>query len=785
MSRRSRTLSAVLGLLVLTVVLVGVCFLLGQGILALCGAVQWRWWAPALGYAVLLVIGGQVIRAPNHADAMALAILVAALAAPALPMVRRALRDAGPQALVVTIGLVLLAAIPFFAFGRTGVLGASVSNDMSQHLTAAYFLRTGHGLRPAAAVGGNLIDTGYPLGTHGLASLVDRASGLGEERVFAAITLAIPVLTALAALALVPSARRGARWGLAALVGLGYMPAAYLAQGSFKETAQALLVLASALALGDLAREEPPRGWRRGVPIGLFAAAGVYNYSYGGAFWTIGTAGVLLLIELLRRPRAALSILRRGIVPALGAVLAAAVVLAPEISRIEQFTKSVFGVEPLTNHGNLFHAINPFETLGVWFSGDFRFNPDPTWISTALGAVCLAVLVASAIWWWRRRELVLPAAVIASVALWVDLALTRNTYNAAKGLVVMAPAVMACFGAPLAAAWGELPRRRPRPLLAARALGAALFMAAAVSSLGVLRSAPVGLGPHEQELAAIRQLVYGKPVLFLANDHFAQWELRGSDLYETSVLYITRTLPGHGQKYGGIPNDIDNFESSDLDRLDYVLTSAGAYTSEMPPNFHLVKRTRSYELYRRFGPTPVREPYEPPGVPGAIFDCGTAKAKQYLAQFRWAGVLPTPVVLTGWQGSIGVPGHSARIRVTLPAGRWDVSLQYVSYTSLALRGPGLHQVLAPNFGVIAAYWSAGTVSSAGRAFWLTATSRPRNWFARLLGSPRGAISPDSPGYAPLWHVAFTAHGVKPRRVPARAACGRYVDWFAPAGSDMH
>jgi hypothetical protein len=349
----------------------------------------------------------------------------------------------------------------------------------------------------------------------------------------------------------------------------------------------------------------------------------------------------------------------------------------------------------------------------------------------------------------------------------------------------MAPVVMACFGAPLAAAWGELPRGRRGGFRAARALGAVLFLAAGISSLGVLRSAPVGLGSHEQELAAIRPIVYGKPVLFLANDHFAQWELRGADLYVTSIIYVTRTLPGHGQKYGGIPNDIDNFESSDLDRLDYVLTSAGAYTSEFPPNFHLVMRTPSYELFRRIGPTPVREPYEPPGVPGAVFDCGTEKAKQFLAQYQWAGVVPRPVVLTDWQGSIGVPGHSARIHVSLPAGRWDISLQYVSYTSVVVQGPGVHQVLAPNYGVIAAYWPAGTLTSDGRPFWLTATSRPRNWFARLLGSPRGAISPDSPRHTPIWHVAFTVHGASPRRVPARAACGRYVDWFAPAGSDMH
>jgi len=773
----------VLGLLALTVVLVAVCFVLGQGILAACGAAQWRWWAPALGYAVLLIVGGQVVRIPHHATAMVVVVVAATLGSLALAMVRRALREAGPEALVVGIGLTLVAAIPFFAIGRPGVLGASVSNDMSQHLTAAFFLRTGHGLRPAAAVGGDLIASGYPLGTHGLASLLTRVSGLGEERAFAAITLAIPVLTALAALGLVPTARRGARFSLAAIVGLGYLPAAYLAQGSFKETAQAFLVLSGALALGDLAREEPPRGWRRGVPIGLFVGGAVYNYSYGGAFWLIGTAGVLLLLETLRRPRSLPSILRRAALPALGAVVAAAVTLSLEVHRIQQFANSVFGAEPLTSHGNLFHAVNPLETVGIWFSGDFRFNPSPPWISSVLGAVALAVLVGGLAWWWRRREMVLPAAVVAAVAIWVDLALTRNTYNAAKGLVVLAPVLMACFGAPLAAAW-SIRTREPRRFVLVRVLGVVLFAAAAVSTLGVLRSAPVGLGSHEQELDAIRPIVYGKPVLFLSNDHFAQWELRGADVYVTNMLYVTRALPESPLKHGGSPTDVDSFQSSDLDRMDYVLTSAGAYSSEMPPNFHLVLRTASYALYHRVGPTPDRAPYEPPGQPGAIFDCTTARARQYLAQYQWAGVLPQPVVLDNWQGSMGVPGRAARIRVSLPAGRWDISLQYVSFTGLVVQAPGLHQVIAANYGQISPYWPAGTVTSRGVPFTLSVTSKRRSWFGRLLGSPRGDISPDTPGHTPIWHVAFTIHGATPRRVPARQACGRYVDWFAPAGSAM-
>jgi hypothetical protein len=503
----------------------------------------------------------------------------------------------------------------------------------------------------------------------------------------------------------------------------------------------------------------------------------------------LAVAGVFLAIAVARRPPALPSILHAAMVPAVGALLVAAVVVAPEITRIEEFTRSIFGVEPTTQHGNLFQAVNPLETIGVWFSGDFRFDPRPEWPSFLFSALGLAALLPSLVWWWRRRALALPAALAASIAVWVELALTRNTYNAAKGLVVMGPLVMACIGAPLAAVWGgrsRVPRTR-RLLIGGRALAAVLIAGAMVSTFVVLRSAPVGLGPHEQELAKMRPLVRGKPVLFLANDHFAQWELRGALLYVTEPLYAPASLLFHPQKPGGRPADpadVDNYESRDLDKMDFIVTPGGRYRSEIPPNFRLLRRTASYELYRRSAPTPVREPLEPVDQPGALFDCSRPPGNRYLARYRWAGVLPDPVVSTDWRGSIGVPGHTATVRVSLPRGRWDVSLQYVSFTSLIVRGPHLDKEIAPNYGLINEYWPAGTVTSTGRTFTLSVTSKKRPWFGRLLGAPRRSISADTPSLTPLWHIAFTRHGATPQRVPITEACGRYVDWFAPAGSLM-
>ena len=769
-------------MLLATALLVGACFVLGQAIVFLCGWTSPQWWAPALGYAVLLILFGLLV---SMRDLQVVLIVIAALAVLAsllLPFVRAAARDLAVDGVVLGGGLILLAAIPFFIAGYAGILGASISNDMSQHLSTAYWLQHPNGQLPVAAIGGNLIDTGYPLGPHGLTVALTRALGLGEVRAFSAVTLAVPPLMGMVAFGAAAGAPRPARWALAAVIGLGYLPAAYLAQGSFKELTLAMLVLASAVMLGDLSREEGRRSWRRAIPLALLVGGAVYSYSYGGMLW-IGAVLVFFLgAEVLRR-RELFAVVRDWWACIAGALVAGAIVIAPEIGRIQAFRDSIFGQESLRNKGNLPHALNPLETLGVWLSGDFRFDPDPKWLTIVLCAIALAALAASLVWWWRRRVLALPAAIVAALIVWVQLTQTVNIYNAAKGLVVLAPLVMTCIGAPLAVAWSV----RPAGTLTwvARVTGIVLLAGAVLSSGGQIRSAPVGLGSHDAEFAQIRPLVKDKATLFIDNDHFGQWELRGANpLYTSNALYAPRQIGQRATKSGGLPIDVDNYGAPELDKVDYLVISGGAYTSEIPPNFELALRTPSYAVYRRVWSTPVRQPAEPPGKPGAVLDCTSAGGKQKLALYATAGVLPAPVVQTDWQGSIARPGGTARMNVTLPPGRWDVSLQYVSRTPLTLRAPGLDKRLAQNFGLMTSFWPAGTVTSDGKPLTLTLTADKRNWFGRLLGSPRAMRSALSPGNRPLHQVAFTRHGATPQRMPVAEACGRYVDWFAPAGSAM-
>ena len=105
------------------------------------------------------------------------------------------------------------------------------------------------------ALGERLIAEGYPLGPHALAVGLD-AGGISLVHAFGGITLATAVVTCLAPMVLLERLTAGRRLVCALLVGLAYMSAAYLTQGAFKETGEALFVLAFALLLHNVERQQ-------------------------------------------------------------------------------------------------------------------------------------------------------------------------------------------------------------------------------------------------------------------------------------------------------------------------------------------------------------------------------------------------------------------------------------------------------------------------------------------------------------------------------------------------
>ena len=157
---------------------------------------------------------------------------------------------------------------------------------MSQHLLAADRLAEGHSSQ--------LLVQGYPLGPHAIVVALNKGLGVGLVQGFTGLTIAVAVLASLTALAAFRELPLLPRTAGALLVGLAYLVASYFAQGAFKETMQALVLLAFVLAL-----READRDWAnlnlRFVPAALIAAGSIYTYSFPSLIW-LGAAFVLWLL---------------------------------------------------------------------------------------------------------------------------------------------------------------------------------------------------------------------------------------------------------------------------------------------------------------------------------------------------------------------------------------------------------------------------------------------------------------------------------------------------------
>jgi hypothetical protein len=479
---------------------------IGQATIALCGARRWSWLAPAVGLALLCAICWATVRLPGHGTISAVVVLLL-FAASAVYLWKRledgggALRAGWPVALLALAAT----ALPFVAEGHFGILGTSFNPDMSQHLLAAD--RLAHGQTS------QLLHQGYPLGPHAIVVALTKGLGIGLVEGFSGLTVAVAVLASLTAL----TAFRDQQWFLripaALVVGLTYMVATYLAQGSFKETMQALFFLAFVLAL----RESTGPAWRvlplRFVPAALLAVGSVYTYSFPGLIWLIGALVVWLVLER--------AIPVRPMLLALGLF---AVLIAPEVGRMIDFHSFETFDPNGPGLGNLFGQISPFEALGIWPSGDFRLMPGDGAVPALgyyLGAAFAAILlVYGLVVWWRRRETAVLAGLTAAALAYAAARVGGTPYTAAKALEI---------GAPLAALVIVLPLlRRPVAWL--------YLLAAGGCSLLALANAPVGPASYSPTLTGLRVEVGEGPTLVIASrqlledEHgvpYITWELRG------------------------------------------------------------------------------------------------------------------------------------------------------------------------------------------------------------------------------------------------------------------
>lgn len=508
--------------------ILGLSALVGQAIFALCGRRSWSRLSPAVGLGAVCAIAWGAVQLPGEGTTAAVVLIVLGLASAAvlhhhLDDLRRALRVGVP----VELAALVVASLPFIVASRYGILGTGLDPDMSQHLLAASRLAHGEG--------GALVAAGYPLGPH---SLVVATSTLGPSLVhaFDGLALAVVVASCLAPLALLWRLSEARRIVGCLLVGLSYMGASYVVQGAFKESIEALIVLAFAVGLHQLSSgellPESARPALRAAPLAVLAVGAVYCYSFPGLLWLGGAAVIWALGELVSQPEWR-ERLRRAVAPTLGAVAVLLLAAAPEIGRMADFASySTFDPRG-AGLGNLFNRISPLEGLGVWPSGDFRVEPGDGFAPAFLfwlGAALAIGVVAWGLWWWlRRREFAVPAALAAAALLVVYALVIGTAYQEAKAIAIAAPLAMLVAVRP-----GLEAGDRSDPGQAA--VVGAFVLAAAGSTALALVNGPVGPNVYSPKLTEMREGLHDRSTLVLAppkllteahGRDYVVWELRG------------------------------------------------------------------------------------------------------------------------------------------------------------------------------------------------------------------------------------------------------------------
>ena len=759
---------------------------LGHAIRMLCGTRRWTWTAPAVGFAALLVVVDATIRLPG--GGWTSLGVVAGLSASSIWLIRRNGLGIEIRSLALTAGPVVvvvaaLASSNYLINRNFGIPGVSLLNDFAGHLPWATALAE----RQSPF---ELIIPGYPVGSFALAGTLGQVPGISVLAGFQGLLIATPVLVAVTTLALFEHLKPALRVMATTVVALAYLLTAALAEGAFKEPVEALLLIAIALVLQEVTAGTEPRARAVALPIAVLTAGSVANYSYPGLAWPLLIVALWVPLELVRRRR---TISRQALGGAVAAALLGAAVLVvlslPEIVRFHAFQQAQVATINMQT-GNVPTSLPWREALGIWFSDDFRLGQTQSLnLQHALLVFAIAVSGFGVIQAWRRRELSLLAMLGAAFALAVYTRHTANAYNAAKAMMVLSAAVaLVSMRGVLPAGEAEIRRdehgRTSRWLRLSGVLVAVMFAAACLWSDGLaLRGSRVGPSDHAQELARLDRQLAGHTVLFLGQDDFAAWELRRTR-FAYLTLYVIPSPPisfrAERPFVLGQPADFGTVTPKGLDAFRYVVTPRSAYASVPPPNWRPLASTRSYQAWERTGTTAPYSIMAAGSAPGAVLDCSTADGRRLRRTPGTALVTARPVVLDGggWQGQLlgAQPGFSAlragatvTQQVTLPPGRWQVSLQYTSSTALTMRMEGLDAELPAVLEHQGPYWAAGDVTSTGR---------PQTIEVDVHAPPFPATARTSV----LGNVAFVRRDVAPATVPLRAACGRYVHWMKLRGA---
>jgi hypothetical protein len=704
--------------------------------------------------------------------------LVASLAAAGFVLARR--RGLDPWPLVAAAGVFVVYGAPVLLSGAATFAGYIKLDDTATFLAMTDRIM-GHGrslagLAPStyeATLSVNLAH-GYPLG-----SLLPL--GIGSKLVGTDVAwLYQPWLSfcaAMLALSLYhlcsPLIRRRPARALVAFVGA--QPAllfGYAMWGGVKELAAAALLATAAALVGTLRARLAPRSL---VPLAVVCAAFIDTLSGAGSVWLLPL--VIPLLPAARRARAAVV---TGVITALVLVLPALVTLA---DFLRSANRAAF--ESDTELGNLIGPLHPLQIVGVWPSGDFRFDPShrtATALLLALGVATACAGVLSAI---RRGATGLLAGVASAVAGGVFFVAFGAPWIGGKALAIASPLVLTCALVGCASL-ASFVRITPRlALVAGVAAAGALVLGVAWSN--ALAYHDVDVAPRAQlaELERIGGQFDGQgPALMTEYQPYGvRHFLRTLDAEGASELRRRPVFLRGGRVAGKSEYvDVDQVQLGALLVYRTLVLRRSPTVSRPPAPYRLVWRGQWYDVWQRqphaavVAHLPLGGPLEPAAVPPCRSIARLASLGRPIAPPRplnlvWpltAAKLPRDwVPLAG--GVIPRSSGIAQLDVALPR-----SARYRLWVGGSVRGTLEAAVDGERVGRV-----SSQLQNAGQWLDLGSTRLRAGTHPLTLAVALPALQPGTGGGAfPLGPVALQPESRAWLFSPSRpkALCGRTLDW---------
>ena len=764
------------------VVIIALSLLVGRAVTLSCGRRKWSGLEPAVGFAVLMSVEGLLARLPEPKVTTIAGLFVMvglslwALRKPGLDWPRSA-------AFWISAAIaVVIVSIPFAVTGHWGLLGMGYNNDLGLHLAWAEWIRSGFGTEPS---------TGYPLGPHALSAVMSHLPGVELGPAFIGQTMAITVITVMTAFSAVAMLTSWRRVLAACLVGIPYLIASYYAQAAFKELAAALFLLAFTIALPQVTPLPDGRKekFKALVPLILLLLGIVFTYSFPGLAWPFAVTIAWCLADpgfrahlrpsrvwhFVSRPLVAVGIL-------VGLGLVAALAFGP--AGFGDAFSEVAG-------SDAFGPVSAIEAFGVWLTPDYRLaGLDSTPLPGLMGAISLLALLVALLWWRKQPLSVWPLAFIACVVLYVISLPWVGDYSLAKALTIASPIVMMVIIVALL----SRPYEGWKPSQGVESaswivLTAVFVLAAAASSLVVLRDASVSPPGHAAELTAFRKYIDGKSVLYADQDRFAPYYLNGASVgvplaeFPDDRVIENEKKPFQNQ-YGQSVIDWDSFDQQTMQNFPYVVTTRAAWSSRVPPFYEEVAHTNSYTLWRRTGPAFGRPIMPENLMPAKQVNCQNAGGKYYTTQVDGTAAVFSKVRIgrrEDWHPESDLaPGDSTEMVLPLTEGRWKLSIQYFSPNGFSLSAEGneygrnipaaidgqrLSNLENSSYGQ---YWAAGIIDIATDGdVTFTAKAKDPTILQKVTGYSRKTR---------LGRLVATLVGGQ-ERVPLAKTCGRWVDFF--------